>query len=370
MKQIFIFILFLFFSTLGFTHPLQYSIIIDASDTGSRLHLYAYEKSQKLPRIKEIYTDFIDIDLASFADNPQGAGPSLEKILGSCDKKIKQLGIDTVAMNIMGTANMRLLPEQKQNKIYDSVKNYIREHYEFRIDKFETLAGRWEGIYDWLTANYLADTFQTKQFTFGILAVKNLSTEIAYELFHSTNSEDETNVVINGRNHIVFSKSFLGLGQDVVRNLIKKDSLANKCYTIGYPLKPDFKGDFDIPMCASIYNKELKKFPLSIVPFKGELIAFANAARIFNFLSAETSDRISFESRLFYACTLPWDLFQLEYSDLPKSELPHICANAVYVDQVIYDGFKLASDQFWVTSHIDKQALDWPLGMILYSLVQ
>lgn len=370
MKQVFIFIICLIFSTIGFTNSLNYSIIIDASETGSRLHLYEYEKSQKLPLIKEIYTDFIDINLASFADSPQGAGTSLEKILNACDKKIKQLGIEKVAMNVMGTANMRLLPEQKQIKIYDAVKNYIKEHYEFRIDKIETLSGKWEGIYDWLTANYLADIFQNKKSTFGILAVKNFSTEIAYELFHSTKRDDETNVVINGKNHIIYSKSFLSLGQDVIRDLINKDSLAYKCYTIGYPLKPDFKGDFDIPMCASIYNKELKKFPLVIAPFKGKLIAFANAAKIFNFLSAETSDRISFESRLFYTCTLPWDLFQLEYSDLPKSELPHICANAVYIDQLIYDGFKLASDQFWVTSHIDKQPLDWPLGMILYSLVQ
>ncbi len=372
MKKIIFYLLVLFSTTIFAAEP-QYVIIIDASDSGSVLHLFQYEKSKIFPIINDIFTKKNTHNLASYESNPQLASAAIKDLLDAVKAKLISLHVSPrdIPLNLMGTANMRLLPEEKQNEIYVHVREYIADNYDFTIKNIATLSGKMEGVYDWLDVNYLAENFQKDRSPVGIISGGSIATEIAFATGDKSKPEDEIDLNINGKKYTVFSRSFLRLGLDQARQSMNQDLSSYACYPIDYPMSSGMKGNFDLPTCNFVYAKFLEQYaiPEKILPLQQQKFAvISGAARTWELFGVEIPDKDAVEARIYYVCTTTWDAMQKEYAEMPAKLLSAYCADGVYLVQFIFSTYHLQANQLWVTDRIRKQIIDWPLGMALYIL--
>lgn len=355
----------------GSIQAAQYSIIIDASSRGEHLHLFQYEKNASLPSINDIFSVKNDTDLAVYVDHPSDAGPSLKKLLDAVDIKLSAMHIDkkTVSLNVAGTENMRSFSNEAQDKIYSSISGYVSAHYFFSVADIKTLPRKMEGVYDWLSINYLDGRFKENQPMLGVLKNDALTMEIAYATIDTSKSADEMDLVVDHHRYTIFSKIFSGLGIDQARAAMNGNE---NCYPSGYSLSPDKTGHFNLSACALNYSAILQKqdVPAQLLPFNHQMfVAFSGVDETFDFFGIEVPDRGAAEARIYYVCADTWENMKKEYEGMPETALSTICANAIYLDQLIFNTYQLQSEQLWITDNINRQKIDWPLGMVLYSLI-
>lgn len=353
----------------------SYSIIVDAGSTGSRLHLFAYDASKQnsVPLIAEIFTESNKPGISSFAKNPEKAGASYKKLLDDTMTFMKSVNINPqdVSVNILATAGMRLLPEQEQQAIYNSIVSYIKNNYSVQFITAETISGKMEAVYGWLNVNYLADNFTAGK-TIGTIDIGGASTEIAFATANTKNSDDKVNLKINGKHYIVYSKSFLGLGQDVVRDEMNKDLLAKSCYPTNYPLASTVQGDFNFNACQEIYKTIIRSFSIDIpATANHQFIAFSGAYYDYQFIGADkTPDQGIVEGNIQKICKTTWEQLQKDHPNDAAKYLSTYCANATYVTTLINGAYGLQDGQLTVANRINSRDIDWTLGALMYELVR
>ncbi|KAF4799366.1 hypothetical protein TURU_056149 [Turdus rufiventris] len=210
---------------------LKYGIVLDAGS--SRTTVYVYE----WPAEKENNTGVVS---QTFKCNVKGPGISsyesspgaLAKPLDDCLNKVKEripvhLHKNT-SVYLGATAGMRLLRLQNEsaaNEVLASIHNYFRaQPFEFR--GAQIITGPEEGVYGWITANYLMGNFLEKNLwrtwvhpyrkeTVGALDLGGASTQISFipedpeEHFNST-----LQVKLYGYNYNVYTHSYQCYGRD------------------------------------------------------------------------------------------------------------------------------------------------------------
>ncbi|GFQ84046.1 ectonucleoside triphosphate diphosphohydrolase 3 [Trichonephila clavata] len=122
------------------------------------------------------------------------------------------------------TAGMRLLRltnETRANEILAQLNNQLNET-ELSVQAIEIISGEDEGIYGWITANYLQQTLEIAQkvnpwvpTTYGALDMGGASMQISYALPEKDDPSIETRgLKLYGQTHNIFSHSNLCFGRD------------------------------------------------------------------------------------------------------------------------------------------------------------
>lgn len=349
----------------------HYSIVVDAGSSGSRLHVFEYQMTGGVPEIKDIFSESIKPGLSSYADHPKDAGTSLQKLLADAATELEKKHIDlhTVRVNVLATAGMRLVPEEQQKVIYASVTDFIQQHSGFTPGEIKTISGKMEGLYGWLDVNYLEGNFQHKTPTDGAIDMGGASTQISFVTQDTSKADDEVTLKIDGVEYTVFTKSFLGLGQEQARGNMDKSPDANTCYPTGYN-----NGHFDFNHCDALYDKLIQDQAVTkqIPARKGQ--HFVGFAGVFysqhDFLGvADHPSRELVEAAISHFCTMTWDELKQAFPGQPDKYIAPACANSVYIDDLLYNTYGLQQGELTVTDKINDQAIDWTLGSVLYSLV-
>jgi len=354
----------------------NYIIYIDAGSTGSRLHIFQYEKSLSVPTIKDVFSVNIKPGLSEYADHPESSGHSLKKLFDDAAKFLLDQGADlrAVPVNLFATAGMRLLTEDKQQAIYLDVSNFIRNNYEFTIRDIKTISGKMEGFYGWLDINYLLENLQNHRATVGSIDMGGASTQIAFATKDTSKPDDEVSLNIDNQHYRVFSKSFLGLGQDQARDIMLIDQASSHCFPKNYVVNNVNIGNFNMLSCGSIYDKILKNQKASelLIPTQGEsFVAYSGIYFSYNFFNVDkTPDQTSLETQIQNVCTQTWEQLQNDYPKVPEKYLSTYCANGVYHSKLIYDTYKIQGHQLTVANQINQKDIDWTLGAALYDLIQ
>lgn len=363
-------------SSLAFAADNHYSIIVDAGSSGSRLHILQYEKNKKIPEIKDIFSEKVTPGISSFADAPEKVGAYIQKVFDHAKEKLIELGIDPkkVTASVLATAGMRLVPEEKQAKIYANLNQFLKTNYPFRIKKVETIPGKMEGLYGWLDVNYLAKTFQKHSKTIGSLDMGGASTQIVFETNNASRPDDIMRLTLDGQQYKVFSKSFLNLGLNEARQRMNEGLNANKCYTNDFPLK-SAKGEFDLKVCQTVFEKiiEEKHVKDQLIPFdpSQQFVAYSGAFSNYNFFDLlQTLDQSSVEKRVHEYCgEKHWNWWKQTFPKESLDLLPNYCANLVYLEDLFYSTYGIKGSNLTVTDKIDQQVIDWTLGALLYQII-
>ena len=266
----------------------RYEVVIDAGSSGTRLYFWKITDPvlpQTVRLIEPIITNFerdkdengIDDwvctpSIAPATVNTQVIGPLLDKL----DIKTLPAGvtIKEITVSVLATAGMRTAAvrcgQLKVDQLYTLIKNYIKSRTFLVGDVRTTDGNKEEGIWTWLNLNYVKDRLKAGDTTFGDLEVGGSSAQIVFQVarLQADPANNIYPVTFNGKTWYVFSKSYLGLGQDDARKYIRTTANPEVCWTKGLLAANDagekgstskllLDGNYDYGTCTSLYDAYL-----------------------------------------------------------------------------------------------------------------
>lgn len=216
--------------------------------------------------------------------------------------------------------------------------------------------------------------------TVGSIDMGGASTQLVFATTDTSKPEDIISFTIANQHYTVFSKSFLGLGQDQARDTMTLESLASSCYPLDFAYGKDTLGNFNMKNCDTIYADLINKKQVAqqIIPTQGQsFVAYSGIYFTYNFLGTDqATDKASVEKRIHDVCEgdaqdpITWDKLKKNYPQVAEKYLSGYCANGVYQDHLLYDTYKIQGQQLTVTNKINNRDIDWSLGAALYSLIE
>lgn len=412
----------------------QYGIVIDAGSSGSRLHIYQWDSPQytlhteeknqdhedtngvmllkSVPQIhqQKNWTHKISPGLSSFKDKPsQAYSKHIKELLDFAKDIIPADKISETPIFIQATAGMRLLSKRKQELILDGLCNSIRSETKFLLEdchsQIQIIDGETEGLYGWLSLNYLLGNFnnyvpenQLQHSSSGFMDMGGASTQLAFmpsdpeEI--SKHKEDIHTIYlknINGdiQEWDVFVSTWLGFGANRARsrylaqlinslpeNANEEDDddyetrqINDPCLPRGAKTKFEFKDkDFEINgvgdfshCLKSMYPLLLNNLPCAEEPclfngvhapninfekdkFVGISEYWYTANDIFK-MNGEYNFH-EFSSKVKEFCESDWDTLKKNnedglYNNIPDSFLMDSCFKANWILNVLHEGFDL-----------------------------
>ncbi|KAF6749175.1 guanosine-diphosphatase [Ephemerocybe angulata] len=215
------------------SHLVQFALMIDAGSTGSRIHVYKFNNCKASPQYEYEVFKMNQPGLSSFAGRPLAAAKSLDELLDLAVKVVPEDLHHCTPVAVKATAGLRLLPGRQSHDILEAVENRIRKKYDFQLpakDGVVIMDGKDEGVYAWITANYLLGTLsaakptagvkEKKADTYAVLDLGGASTQIVFEPNFTPahaegrleEGEHKYELDFGGRKYELYQHSYLGYG--------------------------------------------------------------------------------------------------------------------------------------------------------------
>ncbi|XP_071325314.1 ectonucleoside triphosphate diphosphohydrolase 3 [Trachinotus anak] len=408
----------------------EYGIVIDSGSSRSSVYLYVWpgEKQNETGVVTEIMNCRVAGDgISEMKVDPQKDAESW-KAFGVCmDKIIKIIPSEKhkkTPLFLGATAGMRLLrerDEQRSDEILASLREYLSS-LPFSFQNASIISGQEEGLYGWVTVNYLMGNFLEKNLwntyvrpeggkTVGSMDLGGASTQIAFVVQDDLKGPDYMHVKLYGYPYNIYTHSFLCYGKNEAEKRIL-DKIMQESSDPTYIMNPCYPEGFNITYEASfIYDTECTKKPKnydpdqeiymvgvpdsdkcgSIVksifdfetcsssqcsfdgveqpPVTGEFMAYAGfffTARAL--LMNGTSDLHQFNSSVRKFCHTHWTVLRQEKYWISDRYLKTYCYAAHYVFTMLADGYKF-DEETWRNIHFEREvkktSIGWSLGYML-----
>ena len=202
----------------------QYALTIDAGSTGSRIHVYKFHNCGPSPELEYETFKMLNPGLSAFPSDPSAAAASLDPLLHEAQRVVPEKLHSCTPVEVKATAGLRLLGQAESDAILDEVRTRLETNFKFVVGSehsVEIMDGKDEGVYAWITANYLAKKIGEGVESPDTLAVMDLggaSTQIVFEpKFPSeTDSllegEHKYSLQFGGKEFTLYQHSYLGYG--------------------------------------------------------------------------------------------------------------------------------------------------------------
>ena len=146
------------------TRPRSYAVIFDAGSTGTRVHVFSWSNRggpsvDGLPDVRAEPGGNLKVKpgISSFESSPEDAGASILKLIELAERVVPKEEHSHALVLLRATAGMRVLSRRRAQRIYASLYEMVSRRGTFRPRRqdFGTLSGDDEGVFGWLSANYL-----------------------------------------------------------------------------------------------------------------------------------------------------------------------------------------------------------------------
>uniref|UniRef100_A0A8C5L3G5 Ectonucleoside triphosphate diphosphohydrolase 2 n=1 Tax=Jaculus jaculus TaxID=51337 RepID=A0A8C5L3G5_JACJA len=405
---------------------LKYGIVLDAGSSHTSMFVY------KWPADKENDTGIVgqhsscDVQgggISSYADNPSAAGQSLVECMEQALRDVPKDRHSSTPLYLGATAGMRLLnltsPEAASSVLAAVTRTLSQYPFDFRGARI--LSGQDEGVFGWVTANYLLENFikfgwvgrwfRPRKGTLGAMDLGGASTQITFET--TSPAEDPANEVhlrLYGQYYSVYTHSFLCYGRDQVLQRLLASALQtyhfHPCWPRGYSTQvllreiyqspctmaqrpPNFNSSARIRLSGTS-NPALCRdlvsglFNFSSCPFSrcsfngvfqppvtGNFIAFSAFYYIVDFLRTVMGLPVGtlqqLEAATVTLCNQTWTELQA-LGPRQESRLASYCAGAMFVQQLLSLGYRF-DERAYSGVLFQKKAADtavgWALGYML-----
>lgn len=217
-------------------NEVNYVVMIDAGSTGSRIHVYEFNTCTQPPKLLSEEFKMLDPGLSSFDTDTVGAAKSLDPLLEVALSKVPKEKYSCTPVAVKATAGLRILGKAKSDAILKEVRRHLEEDYPFAVvpgDGISILDGKHEGVYAWVTANFLLGNIGNKDKlpTAAVFDLGGGSTQIVFEPEYKDQVpvEGETQYKFTFGEHefTLYQFSHLGYGLMQGRNKINKLVLEN-----------------------------------------------------------------------------------------------------------------------------------------------
>lgn len=252
----------------GVRSVVQYAIMIDAGSTGSRVHVYKFNYCSDSPELEDEVFEMLRPGLSSFAGNPKGAADSLRPLMMRSLASVPQSLQSCTPIAVKATAGLRLLGPQQSGDILREVRRMLREEYPFKLadgkgsvqeitaghtadqgKAVEIMEGKDEGVFAWITVNYLlgligpplpGQSANANKQTAAVMDLGGASTQIVFEPKRESGEQgmrpgEHVYELKNfgGRDYTLYQNSYLGYGLMQARKSI--NSLAAFAHAYSHP---------------------------------------------------------------------------------------------------------------------------------------
>ena len=250
----------------------QYALMIDAGSTGSRIHIYKFHNCGPSPDYEYEVFKQTNPGLSSYAGRPLEAAQSLDDLLDTALSVVPQALQSCTPVAVKATAGLRLLGAAESEAILEAVRHRLHEKYPFSLqdrDGVVIMDGKDEGVFAWITANYLLGTIRgataSDTPTYAVLDLGGASTQIVFKpVIDSTKPEStleegehKYDLTFGGKTHVLYQHSYLGYGLMRARKSVHR--------------LVDFMSSFQSPSAdGTIANPCLAKGTRRVVGIDGE----------------------------------------------------------------------------------------------------
>lgn len=188
-----------------------YYAVFDCGSSGSRVFLYRNSKDKQellfSTRDNKPLDKYISNSSAAISDSLLPLLQQMQPTMAANGIKISDLEVD-----LLSTAGMRYVAEQKQNLFYNNLKAGLNK-YGYSVNEARTITGQEEGIFAWIDANHLTGNIG-KDTTDGILEIGGASTQIVFDAGANYNGAEQYPLTLRGKKYNLYAISFLGLGKN------------------------------------------------------------------------------------------------------------------------------------------------------------
>ncbi|EIE91234.1 hypothetical protein RO3G_15945 [Rhizopus delemar RA 99-880] len=223
--------------------------MIDAGSSGSRVHVYRFSVCDEPVLENEVF-QMLNPGLSHYENNPQEAAASLTELLDIAVQSVPEEKQKCTPIAVKATAGLRLLGAEKSEAILNAVRKLL-ESYPFPIagdNAIEIMDGKDEGLYAWITVNYLLGKLKNDGQSAAIFDLGGASTQIVFEptfVNSSRLAEGDHRYQLEYQNGVfdLYQHSYLGYGLNEARKKIKtqiidmwkgKDQVYHPCLPDGY----------------------------------------------------------------------------------------------------------------------------------------
>ncbi|XP_062929953.1 ectonucleoside triphosphate diphosphohydrolase 2-like isoform X1 [Mobula hypostoma] len=443
----------------------KYGIVIDAGSSRTTLFIYKWlsGKENNTGVVSEESSCQVEgPGISSYAEEPAKAGKSLKACLDEALRNIPSERHSETPLYLGATAGMRLLkrgwdasrflpppictgpcqstwipsssplcvcsltdPEATRN-VFAAVNSTLRS-YSFSYRGAKILSGSEEGVFGWVTANYLLENFikygwvgrwvNPTRGTVGAMDLGGASTQITFVPDVPVREpESKMDLQLYGHNYTVYTHSYLCYGKDQVIRKVRAKILAtrgsstdvvNPCLPMGYnstfglkylyesPCTKDdkpstyspatnitFRGSSNPPDCQrqveSIFNFTLCDHGdcafnnIYQPPVTGSFLAFAAFYHTFNFLETTLGKSVKSPDELKEAaktvCEMDFKTLKEKATRIPEKWLVDYCTMSYYIYSLITHGYKFNKQTFSniaFQKKVEGSSIGWALGYML-----
>jgi len=383
-------------------------VVIDAGSSGSRAHIFHPTSRGGIEPKHESFKSLPG--LSSYADSTDQAGPALAPLMDFIRQQIPDESIrQETKLVLKATAGMRLLPQDKQEAILNSVTSYLKQQ-EFRFVTAEVIDGEEEGLLGWTSVNYLQQSKGSNDL-WSVMEMGGASVQVTYPLPASSKLRASALQIpkefqrafslSKSTKGMVYTHSFLGLGMESARSkvneILKTTGVDHDpCLNTGYDgegftnpsqgvegAKPSSNGD----ECSELIRKVLftpqtddERKPCSHPQgclFNG-LPSFPSSTKLWGFENIfYTPSAMGMPKDLTFAqlleegkrvCSMDWPTLESQFpkDDQPKDINEKWCFGSMYLYTFFVDGLGLdPSMKMTVSNDVDGNGIDWSLGAAL-----
>ncbi|NXM75228.1 ENTP6 diphosphohydrolase, partial [Serilophus lunatus] len=206
-----------------------YGIMFDAGSTGTRIHIFKFTRQpRETPKLTHETFRALKPGLSSYADDVEKSGQGIKELLEVAKKEVPMELWKFTPLVLKATAGLRLLPEEKAQKLLDKVKEIFQASPFFVRDNCVSIMnGTDEGISAWITINFLTGRLDDPQKrSVGMLDLGGGSTQITFlprtevidifsslqETLQTSPAGHTTSFQMFNRTYKLYSYSYLRLG--------------------------------------------------------------------------------------------------------------------------------------------------------------
>ena len=373
----------------------KYAIVFDAGSSKTKLQIFKIDVNSPPLDVADIEEldpspERVTPGIARLAGNPSKVESYMMPLLTAARNIIPQDAQGSTQVYFFATAGMRLLPPKQRRAILAKVKELLKDKskcpFKFDSKNAQVISGEFEGIYAWITANFLKGNFVpgTSKQTSGILDLGGASHQNA---FNNPNNDTFT-LTLGGREFHLFARTYLGYGMDEAHRkyleVISKEKASNvlksPCHHRGYNDTTTIGGEIvevvgtaSVQRCRLIIEKTFfcksEGCPFYDQPrLRGDFVGFSGiyyTALGTGLLCYSCTEQLSpsmFEESSRKFCAKPYQ----DVSSDPGAKVTCFRGNFVY--ELLVQGYNLPSTKtIEVGKKIGGFNLGWSLGAMLYN---